>query len=48
MNNFGGMKILRISLGSSQNWTGLRGYFRAFYGFSMWSMYKLGWGVAKI
>ena len=45
MNNFGGMKILRISFGSSQNWTGFRGHFCAFYGFSMWSMYRMGMGV---
>ena len=37
-------------LESSQNWTGFRGYFCAFYGLFLRSMYSMGiyFGVAKI
>ena len=41
--HFGGMKILWIFFGgSSQNWTVFRGYFYAFEGLFLRSLYRMG------
>ena len=50
MNIFGGLKILWILLGSSQNLTIFRGHFYAFQGLFLWSRYRMGdifWGLLK-
>ena len=50
INIFWGMKILQIFLESSRNCTIFRGYFYAFKGLFLWSLYRKGifLGVAKI
>ena len=42
MNIFGGIKILWIFLGSSQNWTIFRGHFNAFQGLFLRSRHRMG------
>ena len=42
MNSFGGMKILWIFLGSSQNWIIFRGYFYATLCFFLTSRCRIG------
>ena len=43
-------EFMDMYLESTQNWTGFRGYFCAFYGLFLRSMYSMGiyFGVAKI
>ena len=50
MNIFGGIKILWIFLGSSQNWAIFRGHFYAFLGFflSQGTEWGIIFGVPKI